>query len=218
MRSEHVDRFNHDEDAPDYDADVLDESGPVREGYSRLLDWVATEAGCGPGCSVVELGTGTGNLAVRLGGFARLTCVDVSREMLRIARGKLAGRGDVEFVLADILEYMASPRRPCHLVVSTYAIHHLTEDERAVLFRRVADALEPDGRAIFGDLMFENAAHRSVFLSALRARGEHELVDEIEDEFFWDLERAERSLRECGFEIGVRRFGELAFGVVARMG
>jgi hypothetical protein len=41
MRSKHVDKFNHDQDAPGYDQDILNEAHPIRAGYGELLDWVA---------------------------------------------------------------------------------------------------------------------------------------------------------------------------------
>lgn len=41
MRSKHVDEFSHDQDAPGYDQDVLNEAHPIRAGYGELLDWVA---------------------------------------------------------------------------------------------------------------------------------------------------------------------------------
>ena len=43
MRSKHVNKFNHDEDALSYDQDVSNEAHPIRAGHSELLDWVAAE-------------------------------------------------------------------------------------------------------------------------------------------------------------------------------
>ena len=37
MRSSHVDIYNHDEDAPTYDRDVLRSEDPIREGYNEVL-------------------------------------------------------------------------------------------------------------------------------------------------------------------------------------
>ncbi|MDX1384587.1 MAG: class I SAM-dependent methyltransferase, partial [Thermoanaerobaculia bacterium] len=187
MRSRHADRFNHDEDAPGYDADVADEGNPIRAGYSALLDWVVSRAEVGPEDAVLELGTGTGNLTRALGPARRTLCVDVSSEMLALAREKLADRSDVDFLEADLLEAFESIEESFDVVVSTYAIHHLTPGERAVMFREVAGVLRPGGRAVFGDLMFADADHRRRYLAGLRSEGDDELADEIEDEFFWDL-------------------------------
>ena len=38
-------------------------------------------------------------------------------------------------------------------MVSALAVHHLQADRKADLFRRVADALEPDGRFVLADVV-----------------------------------------------------------------
>lgn len=78
MRSSHVDLYNHDEDAATYDRDVLRSENPIREGYAEVLDWVAQNAGITQDATVVELGSGTGNLTARLPPCRSLVCVDAS--------------------------------------------------------------------------------------------------------------------------------------------
>ena len=90
MRSRHADYFNHDEDAPGYDADVADESSPIRAGYAAVLGWVIERAGIGAGSRVLDLGAGTGNLSGRIAACGELVCVDVSGKMSALAAPKLA--------------------------------------------------------------------------------------------------------------------------------
>ena len=87
MRSRHVDHFNNDGEVHGYDDQVADESNPVRDGYSATLDWVIEQAAIGRNDVVIDLGTGTGNLAARVGHHARLVCVDVSTGMLAQPNG-----------------------------------------------------------------------------------------------------------------------------------
>ena len=217
MRSRFADKFNHDDEARGYDLDVADEGNPIREGYSALLAWVAKRASPGKESSVLELGTGTGNLAVLLGA-GRLVCVDVSEEMLQIARTKLCAFDSVEYIVSDILEIFDTPRDPFDLLVSTYTIHHLTAEEKSLLFRRIAGGLAPGGRAVFGDLMFADSEHRREYLAGLRRSQANELAAEIEDEFFWDLERSVAELIRLGFEVETERISELSWGVSAVLG
>ena len=216
MRSRHADRFNHDPDAADYDRDVLDEADPIRTGYDALLDWVTQRAELVADSRVLELGSGTGNLSLRLPAFGELVCVDISDEMSRIARDKLSGQEGVRWVGNDLLEYFDSPGPDFDAVLSSYAIHHLLEAEKQQLFGCIARRLRPGGRAVFGDLMFENEDARQKTLRAYRASGRSELADEIEDEFFWDVESASRGLRGLGLEVETRRFSELSWGIGAR--
>ena len=215
MRSRFVDKFNHDDEAPSYDEDVADERNPIREGYSALLRWVVDQASAGGSSSVLELGTGTGNLAILLEDFDRMVCVDISANMLGIARAKLADRPNVEYVQADLLQCFEALEERFDVVISAYAIHHLTEEERHVLFRSVERSLEPGGRAVFGDLMFADDEERRDYLAALRSKGESDLADEIEDEFFWNVEETIGELVGLGFRVTKERFSRLSWGICA---
>ena len=216
MRSRHADKFNHDDVAFEYDEDVADEANPIRAGYSALLDWVVAEAAVDADSRVLELGTGTGNLTLRLGPGRRFVCVDVSAEMLSVARDKLSAFENIEFLQADLLECFDSLRERFDVLVSTYAIHHLTEAEKSLFFRAMAETLEPGGVAVIGDLMFADEEHRTRYLGQLRASNQLELVEEIEDEFFWNLESAVAELEGVGFQVKTERFSELSWGLAAR--
>ena len=213
MRSRHADRFNHDEEAAGYDRDVLDEADPIRAGYDALLDWVARRAAPDARSRVLDLGSGTGNLALRLAAFGELVCVDVSQEMERIARAKLSGRDAIHWICSDLLEYFDAPGPEFDAVVSSYAIHHLVEDEKQRLFERISGRLAPGGRVAFGDLMFETAQARRDTLDAYRASGRAELADDIEEEFFWDVSSALAGLEALGLSVETRRFSELSWGI-----
>jgi len=207
-------RFNHDEDAPGYDADVQDESHPIRAGYSAALGWVAGAAAAAPAGPALELGCGTGNLSLLLP-QAALCCVDLSAAMIDLARPKLAGRS-AEFVQADLLAALGLRPGPWQAIVSTYAIHHLTDDEKDLLFTDVAAALAPGGVFACGDLMFEDPAARAAMEAGWVAAGKGWLVEALRDEFFWDLSRARSTLVGLGLAVETRRFSRLSWGIRAR--
>jgi putative AdoMet-dependent methyltransferase len=213
VRSANVDRFNHDDDADGYDADVLDETDPIRAGYDEVLAWVAAQvpAGC---ATVVDLGSGTGNLAARIVEPRRLICVDVSPKMSAIASAKLAGCS-FELVQADLLECFDSLPN-ADAIVSTYAIHHLTADEKRALFERYHERLADGGVAAFGDLMFESRATEAALLAGYEQSGRQALSESIRDEFFWFVDECVEQLVDLGFTVTQRRFSELSWGIVAR--
>ena len=120
--------------------------------YDELQRRAADASGTGAR-RILELGTGTGQTALRLlerHPGARLTGVDASPAMLEAARGALpAGRADVrEGRLEDPL-----PPGPFDTVVSVLAVHHLDAEGKADLFRRAAAVLAPGGRLVLGDVV-----------------------------------------------------------------
>ena len=215
MKSLHVDQFNHDEWAEDYDLDVADESHPIREGYERVLDWVTHEAHIGEDSSVLELGSGTGNLTKRITECRKIVCVDISTEMEALAAAK-TNHLPREFIKSDLLEVFESAIGTFDRIISTYAIHHLTEPEKSELFRKVWDCLSDGGLAVFGDLMVENRKVRQEKIRYYCDNGQEEVALAIEGEFFWDIEESIQKLNDIGFSMKIERFSDLSYGIAAR--
>lgn len=217
MKSKFAEVFNHDEDATGYDTDVLNESHPIRAGYEAVLNWVSEKSATTSDAVVLDLGCGTGNLSLGLKHFKRLVCVDISNNMLDIARSKLADLDNVEFVKADLLEHFEDPAI-FDAIVSTYAIHHLTEVEKPILFRQIYRSLQPGGMAVFGDLMFANTTAQEQLIQKYQAEGRFDVARDIQDEFFWFVDKANDSLTKLGFETEIKRFSDLSWGIAAQKG
>jgi tRNA (cmo5U34)-methyltransferase len=103
--------------------------------------------------TILELGTGSGetaSLLLALHPAARLLGVDSSRQMLAAAREALPA-DRVELRLAQLEDPL--PAGPFDLVVSALTVHHLSAQEKADLFRRVAAVLRPGGRFVLGDVV-----------------------------------------------------------------
>ena len=217
VRSSHVDLYNHDEDAATYDQDVLRPEDPVREGYAEVLDWVAQNAGITRDSTVVELGSGTGNLTARLPLCRSLVCVDVSGEMTRIAKQKLCSASHISYVQADILEYFDADIPPFDVAISTYAVHHLTQQEKELLFDRLVRQLPSGGCALFGDLMLESAQAERILIDRYRSIGDDATADAIEEEFFWHVNASVGYLHNLGFSVETIRFSTLSWGIKVRV-
>jgi SAM-dependent methyltransferase len=103
--------------------------------------------------SALEVGCGKGEFSRRLAEkFERVLAIDLSPEMIRLARGYSAHLTNLEFELADILTYgLPSESFDCIATVAT--LHHLPL--REVLLKLKA-ALKPGGVLLVLDL-FEPA-------------------------------------------------------------
>jgi len=216
MKSQHGDFFNHDVIAHEYDEDVLNEGDPIRTGYDAVLDWVSRHPAVVAADHILDLGSGTGNLSLRLNSFKKLVCVDISDRMHAIARQKLSHLSAVEFVQADLLGYFEDGPT-FDAIISTYAIHHLTEDEKRLLFQKLYDSLEAGGAAVLGDLMFADKADEARLRQKF-ADSHPAVVEAFDEEFFWYVDQAVGALRVAGFglDVEIKRFSDLSWGIAAR--
>ncbi len=128
-----------------------------RDRYREIAAAIAAEAPAG--ATVVDLGSGTGEVLVRLASLApslALTGVDVDAEMVARARRKAAGRASgsaarlPQFRVADAAA-LPFADDTVDLVVSSYAVHHLPD--RHAARAEILRILKPGGKAIIWDVM-----------------------------------------------------------------
>ena len=102
----------------------------------------------------LDLGAGTGLLSSMVAGRfprSRVTLVDLSVEMLRVARRRLSGgNGSFEFRTMDYAR-KPLPTERYDLVVSALSIHHLTHGDKRELFEKVHDSLAEGGYFVNAD-------------------------------------------------------------------
>ncbi len=144
---EHAERFS--EHAADYD-----ESQDSPE-YRAAADLVVGHADAGSDETVLDLGTGTGAIALPLAESAgRVIGRDISEGMLDRARGKAAERGveNVAFGEGRFRDPNVPEDADVDVVTSNFAMHHLGDDEKREAIAEIA-ALEPR-RFVLGDVLF----------------------------------------------------------------
>jgi len=214
--SANADIFNHDAEAAGYDNDVRNEADPIRTAYREVLRWVVQQAHITPSSRVLELGSGTGNLSELITSCGELVSVDVSENMEAIARGKVRHLANRRFIKTDILEVFSHELGEFDVVISTYTVHHLTDQEKKQLFALVFNHLLPTGAAVFGDLMLQYGSEKEEKIQQYLVRGDRATAEGIRDEFFWSLDTAIADLQRLGFKVKTERFSDLSYGVIAR--
>jgi 2-polyprenyl-3-methyl-5-hydroxy-6-metoxy-1,4-benzoquinol methylase len=109
-----------------------------------------------PGVQVVDLGSGTGQISLPLAlRGAQVLAVDVSSAMTRQLQSEAQRRGALSVdALALPIEELALPPRSVDLVVSSYALHHLRDHDKALLVSAAYGWLRPGGQLVVADMMF----------------------------------------------------------------
>ena len=107
-------------------------------------------------CTLVDLGTGTGTLALAAAPLCRrVVAVDVSSEMVNLLREKVHRLDieNVEGVRSGFLTY-EHQGDPADFVYSRNALHHLPDFWKALALARTAAILKPGGVLRLRDLIF----------------------------------------------------------------
>ena len=100
--------------------------------------------------SVLEIGCGTGAFTRLLASRARsVRALDLSPQMIRLAKEKSAGCENIEYVLGDWMQ-LSLPAEAFDCIVSIATLHHLPLTPALL---RMKDALKPDGVLVIHDLV-----------------------------------------------------------------
>ena len=102
----------------------------------------------------LEVGCGTGAFARLLAERCRhVTAIDLSGEMIRVARSRSRNAKNLHFEVADALTWNF-PRSHFDYICSIATLHHLQQRE---LFVKMRDALKPGGVLVVLDLVESNS-------------------------------------------------------------
>jgi tRNA (cmo5U34)-methyltransferase len=115
--------------------------------FGSTVDWIPDER-----IRVLELGSGTGYVTERIlekNPDAEITCIDMTPEMLAVARKKPSLAG-VTFMEGDFREVWPDGR--FDVVLTTLCLHHLPDADRAVLIRNIHSTLKTGGCFVNGDV------------------------------------------------------------------
>jgi demethylmenaquinone methyltransferase/2-methoxy-6-polyprenyl-1,4-benzoquinol methylase len=137
-------------------------------GVHRLWKRFAlSQTGLKPGMHALDLGGGTGDLALALteqvGERGRVVLSDINAAMLEVGRGRLidAGvAGNVEFVQADA-EALPFADRSFDCVTIAFALRNVTDKDAAL--REMRRVLRPGGRALVLEFSAPDAALKPAY-------------------------------------------------------
>jgi tRNA (cmo5U34)-methyltransferase len=99
---------------------------------------------------------------------AKISAIDLSQDMLRIASEKPALR-DVTFLEGDLRGEW--PDGHYDAVVSALCLHHVSADERAAVVKRAFEVLSPGGRFVCGDVFMGRSDWEERLFTARWLRG-----------------------------------------------
>lgn len=161
--------------------------------YNEILQAVADRS-ISP---VVEFGVGTGNLTEKL--LARgleVAGVEPNQAMREATAEKLSG---LTLIDGDFLEF--DDKLKAKTFVSTYAFHHLTDEEKARAFKLYAEKLPAGGKVVFADTVFESDEAKQQKIEFEASRGYINLVEDLNREYYTTLPVMKELIEAAGFAV-----------------
>lgn len=135
------------DDSLTYSSALFDDTTDLHAAQLRKIDRLLDVAGVGAGSSVLEIGTGWGELAIRAAARgARVRSITLSVEQQALARERIAAAGYAEQVSVDLCDYREVDGT-YDAVLSVEMIEAVGHEYWPTYFRTLDERLAPGGRA-----------------------------------------------------------------------
>jgi len=181
----------------------------VFAGYDDILQKVADEAVGLTG----EFGIGTGNLTEKL--LAKDLQV-IGVEPNGAMRNRTQTRfPDMKIVDGDFSEFPL-PDEPIDTLVSTYAFHHLTDEEKKEAVKHYATILSQNGQVVFADTLFKDNEARLQQWEKVEKLGYVNLLEDLQREYYTTLPIMTEIFEDAGFSISFTQLNEYVWLIHAK--
>lgn len=124
-------------------------------GYKDVLNYIYNQVKEHSRSNILDIGFGTGILTTQLyNGGCNVTGIDFSSNMINIAKKKMP---DALLINWDFTKGLPNEIVNCRFdyIISTYAIHHLTDEEKIKFIESLSKLLNVNGKILIGDISFE---------------------------------------------------------------
>ncbi|MCJ8208532.1 class I SAM-dependent methyltransferase [Mucilaginibacter sp. RS28] len=102
---------------------------------------------------ILDLGCGTGNLteaALKHYPNAEIHALDISADILNECRKRFEGHNNIYYHQQDFTR-LDLPEGSFDLIISSIAIHHINDEDKARLYPKIYSLLKPNGIFVFAD-------------------------------------------------------------------
>lgn len=124
-------------------------------GYKDVLNYIYNQVRENSCSNVLDIGFGTGILTTQLynEGY-KITGIDFSSSMIDIAKNKMPGATLINWDFTSGLPAEITSNKYDYMI-STYAIHHLSDEEKIEFIKSLSKLLNINGKILIGDISFE---------------------------------------------------------------
>jgi len=177
--------------------------------YEKILTTVANKSKG----TVLEFGVGTGNLTAILNKKGlNVFGIEPSEGMRSIAKQKLK---NIAILDGDFLEFPQMDV-PIDTIVSTYAFHHLTDDEKEKAIAKYTNILNEDGRILFADTVFPTEEAKQEKIQESLQRNFHRLAEDLQREYYTTIPVLQHIFDKYGFSVSFTKLNPFVWLIEAK--
>ena len=198
-----------------YDLAVADTDGEyqeVFENYQEILKTAVKKIDKSKRSTVLDIGSGTGNLGyvASLAGYA-VKGIEPNAKMREIAAKKYP---EIRFADGSFLNIPVKDGS-VDAVITSYAFHHLTDDEKALAVKKLATSLKPLGKVVIADTMYDSIETRKSILEDALAKGRNNLAQDLRTEFYTTHQVLKNIFVEAGFSVSFEKMNKFVWILTA---
>lgn len=202
MGREFIDLF--DEWSSSYDETVSGNDQEYKEvfhKYDEILETVVQRSGN----VVLEFGVGTGNLSEKLlKSGKQVIGIEPSKGMREKASDRLP---DLTLYDGDFLSFPKLDQE-IDTIVSTYAFHHLTDEEKDIAIGQYSQLLKKNGKIVFADTAYLHEDDKKERHEKVRSQGFLNLLKDLQTEYYTTLGVLEDLFKKHDFEVSFKKLNE----------
>lgn len=201
MGREFVEIF--DEWVDSYDDSVSGKDPEYRDVFDKYEDILTAVAERSFG-TVLEFGTGTGNLTAKLinAGY-KVIGIEPNAAMRKVTRERFP---QLSLTDGDLLSFETTEH--IDTIVSTYVFHHLTDEDKGKAVHKYASLLSKGGKVVFADTVFITEQAKQDQITKERTRGFNNVADDLEREYYTTISILETIFKNAGFEVRFERMND----------
>ena len=171
-------------------------------GYKTILNAIYNEIMHHPQTEILEVGIGTGVLAKKLYENNHVvTGIDFSSKMLEISQHKMPNAKLLEWDIQQGVPRVLKENK-FDFIVSTYTLHHLTEEQKVSFLNELTPLLKRNGKILIGDISFKTSEHLQQCKQKNEAHWDDDefyfVYDEIMPALFTTFNIQYEQISECG--------------------
>lgn len=202
--------------APVYDKTVYDQEGEyneVFEGYVQILNQVVSHVP-EKAEKVLEIGVGTGNLTQRLL-YKGLNVIGIepSAEMRKQVKQKGLS---LDLREGSFLELPLQDDEKVDVIVSSFAFHHLTLEEKNQSLAKMKEVLNEDGKLIFADTAYQSEETKQELLQRVSQQEKLNLLEDLKTEYYELIEDLQHLFQNQGFTFSAQQLNRFVWLIVGK--